>query len=449
MKTLLERAKGSALDVITKRTDPVGAVTLLPPHTTQIRSLYFKRDYWTKIQMFSEIDSGPLPLLRVLRINVVEEFNLDGTDAMTPPTLPLFSNAVNLREFSLHSEGSPFIDCFVFPNLTRFELVAAPAEVGFPTSLLDFLEASPTLRTVEMNIFGDMSQQNIPQGRAIVLPNVEAFALAAHNGGSAYELAAHISCPSAKHTLLTHERDADDITTGEIFPNPISWSAITRQYTRGPVEEVVLQIKADSDVFLSCSLTFQSPDATVLRLDYEIPASDEDDLDIGMPLADLHCEIFYQASRVIRDHPLLASVKRIHIDHRHFVPGSSEFARISEEVGRLFKSVGPLEKLTINNSDLYLYLGPFADNQGPRSAPRPFIFPPIKELTISHPLLLRDNEKRMAAIVGFAKSHHALGTPFERVTVYMEDLPTALAERLEPWVGTVDCREEKRPDVFW
>ena len=441
MKTLLERAKGSTLDIISDYTDPAGTIALLPPRTAQIGTLNFSSGSWTKIQQFSEINSGPLPLLRVLRIFAVGEFNLDGPDVMTPPTLPLFANAVNLREFSLHSEGSSFINHFVFPNLTRFDLVAAPAEARFRASLLDFLKASPTLRMVHMRIVGGMPLEVLPQRKVVLLPNVEVFTMTMDDGGPGYEIAAHISCPSAIHISLEHKRSADNITTQEIFPNPISWNAIARQYTRGPVEEVTLEISTAYDTLISCYLAFESPDATVLRLGFKIAESDEDDF--GTPFGELHYEVFSQASRTIREHPLLANIKTVYIDHRLFGFGLDETTRIAEEAGRLFKSMDPLDKLSICNSDLYLYLGPFVDDSEPHNTQWPVVLPPIKKLTISHPLQLRDTEK---CIVKLAKSRHALGTPFEHVTVYMQNLPTTLAERLEPWVGGTDCHEEMRPD---
>ena len=441
MKTMLERAKGSPLDITIKSLDPIGTITLLPPHATQIRALNFEHIYWTKIESFLEINSGPLPLLRVLRIITIEEFNLDGPDVTTPPTLPLFTDAVNLREFYLHSEGSPFLNHFVFPNLTRFELVAAPAEARFRASLLEFLKASPTLQIVHLKIVGRMPFEVLPQRKVVLLPNVEVFTMVVDDGGSGYEIATHISCPSAKHTLLVHEIDADNITE-EMFPNPVSWDAIARQYTRGPVEEVTLEIKSTYNTLISCSLTFQSPDASVLVLDYKVAASKEDDP--AFPFEEMHGDVFSEASRTIQEHPLLANVKRVHIDHRFFVYGSE---RIVEEAGRLFKSIGPLDKLSICNSDPFIYLGPFVNDSEPQNAQRPVVLPPTKELTISHPLQGHHTEKCAAVIVGLAMSHHTLGTPFEHVTVYMQNLPTMLAERLEPWVGGTDCHEEMMPDL--
>jgi len=77
---------------------------------------------------------------------------------------------------------------------------------------------------------------------------------------------------------------------------------------------------------------------------------------------------------------------------------------------------------------------------------QPIVFPPIKELKISHPLMLQRKEECLAAIVELAKSQHALGIPFERLTVCMEEPPTAMEEMLRPWVGAAVCIDEWCPD---
>ena len=108
--------------------------------------------------------------------------------------------------------------------------------------------------------------------------------------------------------------------------------------------------------------------------------------------------------------------------------------------------MGPLDKLSIYNSDPFLYLGSFVDDSEPQNTQWPVVLPSIEQLTISHPLQ-RDTVKDTTVIVELAKPHYALGTPFEHVMICMQNLPTTLAERLGPWVGAVDCREEMQPDL--
>ena len=399
------------------------------------------------IQKFSEVNSGPLPLLRSLRINAINEFSMDHPDTMTPPTVPLFSSAVNLKEFILHSERSPFLSHFVFPNLTTFELSGMPAQEGFRAlDLLNFLEASPMLQTIRMKIIADILLGGVPHEKIVVLPHVETFGLVMDDGGAGYEIAARISCPSAKRTSLMHERDTGIVVPREILPNPISWDAITRQYTRSPVEAVSLEIECTRNARISCSVTFRYPGEAIFTLGFKVAENDEEEDAIQVPFPEMHYEVLSQASRVIRDHPLLVHVKHIYISHGVFVHGSNWFTRAADEVGQLFKSVGPLESLTIFQSDLYLYLSPFINDPKFYDTQRPVVSLPIKELNISHPLHLSDNEMRMAGIVELAKSYHAQGIPLERVSVSMERIPAVLAERLRPWVGTVDCREEMEPD---
>ena len=70
------------------------------------------------------------------------------------------------------------------------------------------------------------------------------------------------------------------------------------------------------------------------------------------------------------------------------------------------------------------------------------VLPPIRWLTISHPLVV-GLEECTVAVVELAKLQHELGVPFERVTFLAKELPAGMAEMLEPWVGVADCREEQ------
>ena len=118
---------------------------------------------------------------------------------MVPPSLPLFSGGVDLKNFSLRSGEVSFLNYFAFPNLTTFEFSAASG--GFPISqLLNFLEALPTLQTVRMKIKAGMLRGDVPPERVIVFPNVEIFSIA--EGKPGYGIAPHISCPSARRMTL-------------------------------------------------------------------------------------------------------------------------------------------------------------------------------------------------------------------------------------------------------
>ena len=172
---------------------------------------------------------------------------------------------------------------------------------------------------------------------------------------------------------------------------------------------------------LKCSVTFRSPGRTALRLCFEVTTKDcnKDEIDYETPLDDIYCGAFSEACRIIRDLPLLANVKRLYIHHTIHASEYTRVTPIRNEVGRLFKSLGPSEKLALERCDM-----------------RPY-FPSIQELTISH-LLCPPREGFEAAIVGLAKSRHALGIPFKRMRIRME-LPRKMERRLWLWVGSVYC----------
>ncbi|KAF9652213.1 hypothetical protein BDM02DRAFT_3109648 [Thelephora ganbajun] len=246
----------------------------------------------------------------------------------------------------------------------------------------------------------------------------------------------------------------------EIFPTSVLWNKIVRQCARSPVEEVTFEMISaqDSvedpieDPIIRCLLTFQSSDMGVIRSDFNVLNEDEDELQ--MPLEDMGYSIFLQASRTIWNHPLVSNIKRLHIKHGAAISSySAQKKLMMNKVGKLFKSMGSLDELTIHGCDLRIFLAPFFDIPELDDIKQSFVFPPIKELTISHPSIEEDEEGWMDGedeegwmdgVLEFAKSQHALGVPFERVTVRAEKLPTTMVERLRSWVGVVECYEECR-----
>ena len=321
VKTLLERAGGSPLDIVSSFPPPVGAISALPPHTKQIRSLNFMQNNWVDIRKFSELNCGPLPLLRTLKISDTRGINPDNPDATIPLSLLLFSNAVSLQEFKLHSKGSPFLNHFVFPNLTSFELSVIQAG-GFRASrLLDFLEASPMLQVVNVKIIGNILFDDVPRERAVVLPSVESLSLVLSYGEPGYDLVTYISCPIVKQTSLTHQKGVNHLILYKIFPSPASWDAIVRRCTRSPVEQVRLEMDTGTIGYtiLKCSITFRSPDETVIKLFFEVTTKDwnwyEKEDNFEMPLPEMYGGVLSQACRIIRDLPQPTNVKLLRVSH--------------------------------------------------------------------------------------------------------------------------------------
>ena len=96
----LERTKGSTLDIASYFAAAVNAIRLLPPHTKQIRSLNINYNDWADILRFSELNSGPFPLLHTFEITCTNDMSLGATI----PSSLLFGNAVDLCEFESGSE---------------------------------------------------------------------------------------------------------------------------------------------------------------------------------------------------------------------------------------------------------------------------------------------------------------------------------------------------------
>ena len=243
VKTLLERAKLSALDISSARLDCADTLALLSSHAQQFRTLKFVRDCWPYVRTFSEAIPGPLPLLRTLEIDAVYfDFGSCSTidpEMMGPPSRPFFSGAVNLKNLTLRMRGkkSLFLNHFVFPNLKTFELSVTPHNQPFCLSgLLGFLEASPTLHTT----FGRTTtlSRGVSPGRnipAVILIRIKTFSLTLDKPYC--WIAPHVSCSSARSMSFVHEQDAAYEIPQEIFPTPNSWNVICPQNT---IDEVVL-----------------------------------------------------------------------------------------------------------------------------------------------------------------------------------------------------------------
>jgi len=429
VKMLLERAKGSALDIRSTCLDRAEILALLSPHAQQFKTLDFVFDDWSNIRKFSEAASGPLPLLHTLKINAIEATN--------PPSLPLFSGAVNLKNLFLHSEGVPFLNYFAFPNLTTFKFSARDEE--FPISqLLDFLEALPTLQTVRITIKAELLLGDVPPERVVVLPNAEVFSVT--QGEPGYRIAPHISCPSARRISLVREQDVEVEVPQGIFP---TWNTIGPQYVASTIDKVALGITTIGGDLVSFSLSFISPGSATLEFGYRLITGDEDSDDEPTPeLGWKYIEVLSHALEAIQTHPLLSNVKRLHIWDRHLFYNPRHLASMAKEATGLFRFVGPLEELVLDIDDLRLFLSPFLGLPESQVSTEQGTFPSIKALIIAEQPKDLFDEECVVAIVGFVRSQYMRGVPFERVVFHMKSPPAGMAKRLEPWVGTVDFSEE-------
>ena len=429
MKILLERAKGSPLDIRSACLDRADVLALLSPHAQRFRSLDFVFNYWPNIQRFSEATSGPLPLLRTLKIDMV--------DTMNPPSLPLFSGAVNLKNFSLHSEGIPFLNHFTFPNLTTFEFSAVGEEFSI-SQLLNFLEALPTLQTARIKIGPEVLRGDAPPERVVVLPNVEIFSVT--EGKPGYRITPHISCPSAKRMALVREQGVEALMPEEIFP---SWNTIGPQHMASTIDGVALGITTTENELVSFSLSFLSPGLVTLGLGYRIIAEEQYGDEPAFSSGWRYTNVFEHALEAIRTHPLLNNIKRLRIWDRHRFANPRQLTSIAKEATPgLFKFMGPLEELVLDINDLQIFLSPFLDLPESQVSTEQSTFPSIRVLIIAEQPEDPFDEECMAAIVGFVWSQYTRGVPFERVVFHMKSPPVGMAERLEPWVGAVNFSEE-------
>jgi len=441
-KTLLERAKGHPLDITANYfMSPVHDVALLSPFVQQTRSLCLKGTSSDKVQELSASISGPLPLLHTLEIDTTGY--LDDPPSLVVPPLPLFKNAANLKNFVLAIDELPSLCHFTFPNLTTLNFSTWAGPNVFPVSyLVDFLEASPSLQRIRLLLQAFSLHEDVPPERVVVLPCVETFYLGITNDSPGCEIAPHISCPSANHAEFLYMLDGAgwDIPEG-IYPPSNPWSMIARQYAKGMVEQVVLKTTMDKDFTIDCSIAFWSSDRAALILRH-IYHSIEDEDPVDWILKERFPDVLSQAFRAIRDHPLLANVRYFCIRGGDLVTGDLKLA--TNDVGRLFGSMGPLEMLTLDGCDLRPYLDAFLDTPQFPDAIQPASFPFIKKLVIVNPVQpfchFPDGKAYAAAIVQFARSQYSRGVPFECMAL-RTSVPSLVVEKLVLWVNTVEYEE--------
>ena len=443
VSTLLERARASPLDIVTHHDVPVTMISQISTLAQRIRHLECSQTSWNDVITFSEFNFGQLPLLRALKITTITTRNQP--DEVAPPSLPFFRGSADLEEFSLHSDEYQFLNLFIFPNLTRFELSSHTTERHCASLLLDFLRASPMLRVVKLDINRHIRLEDVAKDTVVILPNAEIFSLQVRYDevGYVYDVATHISCPCARDTSLMRKIDAEDMRMDlEVFPSPTLWDTIVGWYATSSIEEVEVEVKHEPFDATACSVTFLSSNAPAIRLGFEVSEMVLFMDSLSIPVDDICWEVFSRALRTVRDHPLSYHIKHLRIKFRAHMSYPDQVVDLVDEAVELFSLLESLDKLTIHGCDLHIFLARFLED-----TELPHIeFPPIKELTILHPLMDVDVVECMNAIAELAMLQHGLDIPFERVTIRAEMVPTGMVEKLKPWVGVVDCCEEQYSD---
>ena len=173
----------------------------------------------------------------------------------------------------------------------------------------------------------------------------------------------------------------------------------------------------------------QSSNATAIKLGFVVPNSRRDEMKL---------EIFTQACRTIQGHPQVSYVKRLYIKDGCGTLGINNALAMEGVVEELFRSLGPLDELTIYGYDLQVFLAPHIYLQ--EFGPVERVYPPVQGVTILVPLGPHE-QQGMDGLEELARLQHELDQPLERVTIRARVIPTTLAEWLRQWVGMVECYE--------
>jgi hypothetical protein len=436
LATFFDRVKQCPLDItLDYSRSPIGGVVMLPPFAQQIRSLVVIAACHTDIQTLSATLFGSLPLLHTLTIR--DDGSDDELRFPYPPTRLLFEGATNVKTFTLRTHNSFSLSHFVFPNLTTLYFRTWGVFEEFSLSLLlDFFEASPSLQYIEMEIAGSISCEGVTPDWVLVLPYVKDFFLNLESDNFDWEFATHLSCPSADRAGFQRRPRLDHIDHNipeDIYPPLLPWSTIVRQYMVGTVDEIELMLQVDKE--FTSSINFWSSNKTTLDLYYSHPFGSGGTWDMTS-LEKIGTKIFSQASRTIRDYPLLANVKTLVIRGGGLLASDLELA--TNDVWKLLESMSPLESLVLVGCDLRPYLSPILETPPFPDAIKPTSFPPVKEFEIFDPIQsLYGNKEYAAALVKLAESQHERGMPFELVLLPPQ-VPPRVVEELSLSVNKVE-----------
>ena len=439
--TPLEPAKGSPLDTTIDVFDSLtGDLVLLSPFTQQIKILIVHHASLAQVQELTAAIAGSVS------VNTLNIYDYGGflSDPVSPSdlmTLPLLRGAVDVKGLSVSTSDPLLLSHFTLPNLTSFNLWTRGGCEVFPISLLlNFLEGSPSLQTIHMMIAADLFYDDVPQDAILVLPNVKAFALDINSDSPGYGIAAHISCPSARTVEFHHQRQnpTPDILD-DISALSYPWATIVCQYTTGVIEEIELGLGATrvgtGTGILINQLQLSSSEGATLTMQYVHRCVQDPDR-VGAPLDRRASQAFSQASRKIRDYPLLANLRHLSIAGGKLLAGDLNLA--TSDVVELLGSMELLERFTLKRCDLRPYLDAFLDTPSSPDAIHRTSFPRIGKFTIVDPVQsFCDDSVYAAAIVRLAKSQLARGLPFDCMEFYTR-VPSSVVEELLLSVNTVD-----------
>ena len=413
----------------------------------QVKSLNLSQDLIVKTSLERENDSERVVMIpgqalaMELPFSLYERMrNYDSANGVWTviKRVPKYRTSIaSLEDLQLMNLPNP-----PFPILTSFKLSTRSVQVVHGSRLLDFLEASPMLKTVHLELLGSITVDGIPDERVVVLGHAKDFALTVEGSKQwAYEFVVHLSCPSMD---LTHKKRAEDTTLDEIFPPEELWRRIVDQCTSEdtPVEEITLEIKTSPTI--SWALIFLTSGVTAIGLNFQVSAGSKCDVRPSPQNENLmYNRVLYGAIAAIKAHPHLANVKRLSICHG--TPEASFTADILDILSALlwlFESLGPLDELTIDSCDPRPYFDQTLTDEMPSG--KRVMFPPTRELTIWHPKYIPD-ENTVHSLVRLAEAQSATKNSFESVVICGGGRSEWNGSELRPWVKSYRYEEPTSP----
>jgi hypothetical protein len=412
-----ERASGCLLDVHISA--PGIRRTRLPSDHTiptlspgkRIRTLCITCP-WIRIQEFVGGWTDALSPLQVL------DLNADGPSVPSQSTI-FFGDA--LKDLKLFGFAVPGLNYIRAPNLTKFRLCEEFQTPCSATGLLDFLEASPALEEVSIDVNSTMVDDFSPPNRTAALPHVRFILLSINH---APQLASHLVCPSSTDTHLVDM--LPDSPTDDIFPQ--SLHQLSGQYSVEMIDRVMMRV-SDRGGHEDCTLQLRSPSDTRFRITCEtahFPDAFPEVLEVELPFSVL----FDQTVSALLSLPL-GNVTTLSIDMGHSPSDpTTDPTEIIRRFAEIFEKCRKLYEVVLENY-LPRYLSALSRDRTP----------PIQALVIKHPEDV-SWEELAEHVIEVARIRHSRAVPLKRIEIIATSEGNPRIEQLESWVQEVKYRVE-------
>lgn len=204
LRLQLERSRGALINIYVpwgtngfRQRGGSGIYRLLHPVSHRIRKLYLDSPTAQELQLVT-------PNLQELFIDWSNSVELESVSPIFGGSLP------RLTELTMwHRSVLPRMS---FANLVSFALTGEPQKMTSLHHLLDFLDGSPLLKSIDIADYGTVDDRGTATNRISRLPLLKSLVLARSDS---FIILSHIQIPSANYICISHTLESMKIYPGD------------------------------------------------------------------------------------------------------------------------------------------------------------------------------------------------------------------------------------------